>query len=123
MIAFLRRSTETPTEPVAVIFNYTPVVRENYRIGVPGNGYWREILNSDAPEYGGSGKGNLGGVEAVPIPMHGKTHSLTLVLPPLGVLFLKREAPADEAVEEPDEAEMEESGEDLGEEPEDVPFE
>ena len=117
MIAFLRRSTKTPAEPVAVVFNYTPVLRENYRIGVPGRGYWREILNSDAADYGGSGKGNLGGVEAAPVPMHGKTCSLTLCLPPLGVLFLKRERPADEVagVEEPEAA----AEEDL----EDIPFE
>jgi hypothetical protein len=112
-----------------VIFNYTPVPRENYRIGVPGRGYWREILNSDAAEYGGSGKGNMGGVEAVPVPMHGKTHSLTLSLPPLGVLFLKRQKPEEEIEAtdgEPEEAEPDEEAE---EEPreiadsEDIPFE
>jgi 1,4-alpha-glucan branching enzyme len=91
VIAFLRRAKKG--EPVVVIFNFTPVVRENYRIGVPGRGYWKELLNSDAPEYGGSGKGNYGGVEAAPFPMHGRSHSLTLTLPPLGVLFLQREAP------------------------------
>jgi 1,4-alpha-glucan branching enzyme len=89
--AWLRWSKDG--KPVLVVANFTPVPRENYRIGVPGRGYWRELLNSDAPEYGGSGMGNEGGVEAVPIPMHGKTHSLTLTLPPLGVLFLKRDAP------------------------------
>jgi 1,4-alpha-glucan branching enzyme len=117
VIAFLRRSTATPAEPIAVIFNFTPVPRESYRIGVPGRGYWREILNSDATEYGGSGKGNMGGVEAVPIPMHGKTHSLTLSLPPLGVLFLKRErpeeVPEDEVVEEAAGAVEEEDIEDI----------
>jgi 1,4-alpha-glucan branching enzyme len=93
VIAFLRRG-KSKGEPVVVVFNFTPVVRENYRIGVPGRGFWREILNSDAAEYGGSGVGHQGGVDAVPIPMHGRTHSLTLTLPPLGVLFLQREAPA-----------------------------
>jgi 1,4-alpha-glucan branching enzyme len=92
VIAFLRRG-KTPGEPVVAVFNFTPVVRENYRIGVPGRGFWKELLNSDAPEYGGSGVGNSGGVDAVPIPLHGRTHSLTLTLPPLGVLFLQREAP------------------------------
>jgi 1,4-alpha-glucan branching enzyme len=104
VVAFLRRGPSggktPPAEPVAVVFNFTPVPRENYRIGVPGRGYWKELLNSDAPEYGGSGLGNFGGVEAAPIPMHGKSHSLTLTLPPLGVLFLKREAPAEEPAEE-----------------------
>ena len=121
VIAFLRRSTATPAEPIAVVFNYTPVLRENYRIGVPGRGYWREILNSDAADYGGSGQGNMGGVEAVPVPMHGKTHSLTLTLPPLGVLFLKREKPADEALEE--EVEEEPAEADLEEDLEEIPFE
>jgi 1,4-alpha-glucan branching enzyme len=131
VVAFLRRSTETQAEPVAVIFNFTPVPRENYRIGVPGSGYWRELLNSDAPEYGGSGKGNLGGVEAAPIPMHGKSHSLTLSLPPLGVLFLKRDAPPEEPVDESEEVEEElgetEEGEAAGldedEDLEDIPAE
>jgi 1,4-alpha-glucan branching enzyme len=99
VVAFLRRG-KPPAEPVAVVFNFTPVPRENYRIGVPGRGYWKELLNSDAPEYGGSGLGNFGGVEAAPIPMHGKSHSLTLTLPPLGVLFLKREASVEEPAEE-----------------------
>jgi 1,4-alpha-glucan branching enzyme len=94
VIAFLRRG-ETPGEPVVVVFNHTPVVRENYRIGVPAGGFWKELLNSDAVDYGGSGQGNLGGVNAEPIPTHGRTHSLALTLPPLGVLFLQREAPAE----------------------------
>ena len=102
VIAFLRRG-KTPGEPVVAIFNFTPVVRENYRIGVPGRGYWKELLNSDAPEYGGSGTGNYGGVEAAPFPMHSRTHSLTLTLPPLGMLFLQREAPAVPSLVEEDE--------------------
>ncbi|HYM97309.1 MAG TPA: alpha amylase C-terminal domain-containing protein, partial [Candidatus Sulfotelmatobacter sp.] len=68
--------------------------RYNYQIGVPQPGRWRELLNSDAPLYGGSGQGNLGGVEASPISMHGHRHSLTLTLPPLSALFLKPEAPS-----------------------------
>jgi len=108
VIAFLRRG-KAPGEPVVVIFNFTPVVRENYRIGVPGRGYWKELLNSDAPEYGGSGKGNFGGVEAVPFPMHGRSHSLTLTLPPLGVLFLQREAPEVPEVAEVDDEDSEDN--------------
>jgi 1,4-alpha-glucan branching enzyme len=74
---------------VAAVFNFTPVPRQNYQIGVPVGGHWRELLNSDSTIYGGSGQGNLGGVEAAPIGRHGHSHSLTLTLPPLGALFLK----------------------------------
>ncbi len=108
VIAFLRRG-KSKGEPVVVVFNFAPVVRENYRIGVPGRGYWKEILNSDAAEYGGGGIGNYGGVEAAPFPLHGRTHSLTLTLPPLAVLFLQREPPAESPLppedEEPADAE------------------
>ena len=55
-------------------------------------GFWKEILNSDAKHYGGSGHGNLGGVETTPVPSHGRFQSLSLVLPPLGIVFLKSEA-------------------------------
>ena len=74
---------------VLIICNFTPIVRENYRVGVPRGGLWHERLNSDASIYGGSGQGNLGGVEATPLPSHGHFHSLTVRLPPLGVLFLQ----------------------------------
>jgi 1,4-alpha-glucan branching enzyme len=73
---------------VAVVLNYTPVPRFNYRIGVPRGGIWRELLNTDAVEYGGSGHGNLGQVEAAPVPWLGKPYTLTLTLPPLGALIL-----------------------------------
>jgi 1,4-alpha-glucan branching enzyme len=72
-----------------VVCNFTPVPRYNYRVGVPAGGYWKEVLNSDAREYGGSGHGNLGGVEAAPVPYHGRDDSLSLVLPPLSIIFLK----------------------------------
>jgi 1,4-alpha-glucan branching enzyme len=64
------------------------VPRDNFRVGVPRGGQWRERLNSDAQDYGGSGIGNFGMVEAAPLPAHGRNHSLTLRLPPLAVLFL-----------------------------------
>ena len=74
-----------------VALNFTPVVRSQYRIGVPWGGYWREVLNSDAREYGGSGQGNAGGVEAEAVAHHGRSHRLRITLPPLGaVLFLGR---------------------------------
>jgi 1,4-alpha-glucan branching enzyme len=86
VITFLRKSGTG--EMMLVVCNFTPVVRTDYRVGVPCGGYWRERLNSDAIEYGGSGIGNFGGVEAAPLAAHGRFHSLALRLPPLGVLFL-----------------------------------
>ncbi|MGH7255929.1 MAG: alpha amylase C-terminal domain-containing protein, partial [Nitrospirales bacterium] len=67
----------------------TPVPRHGYRVGVPSPGWYREVLNSDAETYGGGNVGNRGGVQAEPIPCHGQLYSLSLTLPPLGVLFLK----------------------------------
>ena len=90
VLSFLRIGGE-PESSVAVVCNFTPVVRHNYRIGVPTGGFWREILNSDAEEHGGSGQGNLGGVQAVEVACHGRPYSLNLTLPPMGVIFLKQE--------------------------------
>ena len=78
------------TRSVVIVFNFTPVPRYNYRIGVPGDGFWEELVNTDAREFGGSGQGNLGGVEAAPVGSHGRPHSLNLTLPPLGALYLRR---------------------------------
>lgn len=78
-------------ERTLVVCNMTPIPRHNYRIGVPGCGFWREALNSDAIEYGGSGVGNMGGRTAEPVPWHGQAMSLSLSLPPLGVLFFEGE--------------------------------
>ncbi|HZR03756.1 MAG TPA: 1,4-alpha-glucan branching protein GlgB [Burkholderiales bacterium] len=88
VISFLRKG-RSPEDVVLVVCNFTPVIRENYRLGVPRPGWWRECLNSDAPLYGGSGQGNYGGVEAVPLPAHGRYQSLNLRLPPLAVLILQ----------------------------------
>ena len=77
-------------ERVLVALNFTPVPRFNYRVGVARPGRWLEILNTDATELGGSGHGNMGGVEAMPIRMHDRAFSLNLTLPPLGAVFLKR---------------------------------
>jgi 1,4-alpha-glucan branching enzyme len=87
-ISLIRSNGETADDVIAV-FNFTPVPRPNYRIGVPGGRAWQEVLNSDARDYGGSGQGNLGLLETTPVPFHGRSHSLNLTLPPLGVLFLK----------------------------------
>ena len=72
------------------ICNFTPVPRHNYRIGVPAGGRWNEVLNSDATLYGGSGQGNMGGLDAVPVAQHGFPQSLNATLPPLGMLAFKR---------------------------------
>ena len=88
VISYLRKSPEG-REQIAVVCNFTPVPRYNYRIGAPRSGFWRELLNTDASEHGGSGHGNMGGVEASPVPCFGRMHSFTLTLPPLGAVFLK----------------------------------
>jgi 1,4-alpha-glucan branching enzyme len=87
-LSFLRKS-EGDHPPVACVFNFTPVPRYNYRIGAPVGGRWVELCNTDAQEYGGSGQGNLGGVDAAPVWYHGHQWSLTLTLPPLGAVFLR----------------------------------
>ena len=87
-ISLLRKS-ESPQDTVLVVCNFTPVPRTDYRVGVPHGGYWREMLNSDAREYAGSGMGNMGGVQAEEIPDHGRPFSLRLTLPPLAALFFK----------------------------------
>jgi 1,4-alpha-glucan branching enzyme len=88
VVSFLRMG-ESPTDPTVVIINFTPVVRRDYRIGLPLAGRWREVLNSDAPEYGGSGLGNLGGVRATPVPRHQQPYSASFTLPPLSLLVMK----------------------------------
>lgn len=91
VISFLRKGA-APDAVVAVVINCTPVPRHNYRVGLPAAGYWRELLNSDAKEFGGSGQGNFGGVETTLVPWNGRPHSATLTLPPLGALYLKLES-------------------------------
>jgi 1,4-alpha-glucan branching enzyme len=88
VIAFLRRGRE-PGDPVLCVGNFTPVPRHGYRVGVPRAGLYRELLNSDAAVYGGSNVGNSGGVEAEPVPWHGQPYSLSLSLPPLGLILFK----------------------------------
>jgi 1,4-alpha-glucan branching enzyme len=84
--AWLRLGGASP--PVAVICNFTPVPRHGYIIGLPMAGQWREILNTDAAAYGGSGMGNLGGVTASRGPSHGLPHSAEILVPPLATLYL-----------------------------------
>jgi len=87
VLSFLRKSRAGT--PLIVVCNFTPLPRHNYIVGAPHGGFWRERLNSDAGIYGGSGIGNLGGVEAAPVSAQGRSHSLALTLPPLAVLFLE----------------------------------
>jgi 1,4-alpha-glucan branching enzyme len=87
IIVLMRRSKSD--QPVVVALNFTPITRYNYQVGVPTGGHWSEVLNSDAVIYGGSGQGNMGGVDAAPIPLHGRKWSVTLTLPPLGAVFLQ----------------------------------
>jgi 1,4-alpha-glucan branching enzyme len=89
VLSFLRKGPSGA--PILFVANFTPVPRHRYRVGVPAAGRWRELLNTDAEIYGGSGQGNYGGVEAEPVTMHGREHSLALVLPPLAAVFLTPE--------------------------------
>jgi 1,4-alpha-glucan branching enzyme len=91
VIAFLRKPRGGGA-PVLVACNFTPLPRQNYVLGVPSGGTWRELLNSDAREYGGAGWGNLGGVAAAPVPAHGRPYSIGVTLPPLATLYMKGEA-------------------------------
>ena len=91
VLSFLRKG-RSEEEKIAVICNFSPVPRDNYRVGVPVKGFWKEILNSDAKQYGGSGRGNFGGATTVPIPLHGRNYSLTIDLPPLAAVFFRLEA-------------------------------
>ena len=88
VVAFVRRARD-PRDFVLVVCNFTPVPRRGYRVGVPAEGFYRELLNTDAAYYGGSNLGNAGGVRAEPRPWTGQPWSVTLTLPPLGVVMLK----------------------------------
>jgi 1,4-alpha-glucan branching enzyme len=93
-LSYLRRNPDTAThaepEELVAVCNFTPVVRANFRVGVPRAGRWRELLNSDA-SYGGSGVGNLGGVSADATPWHGRAHSLRITLPPLAIVVFRND--------------------------------
>ena len=90
IVSFIRRAKD-PDDFMIFIFNFTPVPRYNYRIGVPADGFYREVLNSDSKQYWGSGAGNYGGVRAEPVSQEGRPYSLSLNLPPLGALAFKPE--------------------------------
>lgn len=90
IISFIRYSLDKKSRIIAVC-NMTQVPRYNYRIGVPEDGWWKEILNSDGENYGGSGQGNFGGVEAVPVPYHNEDFSINITLPPLAIVLFTKE--------------------------------
>ena len=92
ILAFIRKG-RTSEDTILAVMNFTPVPRDNYRVGVPTAGYWRELLNSDAGEYGGSGRGNGGGLTSEAVPCHRRENSLSLTIPPLATLYLKNIKP------------------------------
>ncbi|RQO56598.1 1,4-alpha-glucan branching enzyme [Variovorax sp. KBW07] len=88
VFAFLRKAADG-SPPLLVVSNMTPVPRTNYLVGVPLAGHWRELINTDAAEFGGAGWGNFGGVEAAPVRSHGHRQSVCITLPPLSTLILE----------------------------------
>ncbi|NML16067.1 1,4-alpha-glucan branching protein GlgB [Azohydromonas caseinilytica] len=101
LLAFLRRPATRGAKPLLVACNFTPVPRENVLLGVPARGTWRELLNTDAEVYGGSGWGNLGRIESRPLPAHGLLHSIRVVLPPLAVIVLQHESYGQNTIDAP----------------------
>jgi len=89
VVSLIRRARD-PHDFTVIVANFTPVPRSGYRFGVPGWGWYRELLNSDSERYGGSNMGNAGGVHTEAIPAHGFDYSISLTVPPLGFLLLKR---------------------------------
>ena len=88
VLSFLRKGSREEDQ-LLFVCNFTPMPRHNYRVGAPQGGLWKEIINSDATLYGGSGQGNMGGLEASPLAMHGRPWSLSLTAPPLGIVVFK----------------------------------
>ena len=88
MISFIRRAAN-PDDFIVVVCNFTPVVREDYRVGVPVRGFYREILNTDSAYYEGSDAGNLGGLHSDPLGWNNQPFSLNVKLPPLGAVYFK----------------------------------
>jgi 1,4-alpha-glucan branching enzyme len=88
VVAFVRQTVDR-TQKIIAVANLTPSPRTNYRIGVPSDGFYAEILNTDAKWYGGSDVGNAGGVWSSAVDSHGYEHSIELQLPPLGMTWLR----------------------------------
>jgi 1,4-alpha-glucan branching enzyme len=91
VISFVRYAQD-PIDFIVAVFNFTPVPRGDYRIGVPEPGFYAELINSDSAVFGGSNVGNGGGVSSEPVPIHGFDQSLRLMVPPLGCLLLRKGA-------------------------------
>jgi 1,4-alpha-glucan branching enzyme len=89
VLAFMRKGKDE-ARPAVVVSNFTPVPRENYRIGVPQPGFYQEQVNTDAAVYGGGNIGNGGGVHAAEVASHGRPYSLELTIPPLATVILER---------------------------------
>ncbi|WP_083523120.1 1,4-alpha-glucan branching protein GlgB [Pseudoclavibacter albus] len=90
-LAFIRRGSK-PEDDIVMVFNFSNQILSNYRIGVPEAGFWGEVMNSDATEFGGSGVGNLGGVHSSNEGAHGFEHSIEITVPPLGAVWFRRSA-------------------------------
>ncbi len=88
-VSFMR-SARSPDDVVVMVFNFTPVPRTNYRLGVPSPGFYGELVNSDSTLFGGSNLGNGGGVSSEPVGSHGFSQSIRLMVPPLACLLLKK---------------------------------
>jgi 1,4-alpha-glucan branching enzyme len=93
VVSFLRLAGSGSGDVIACVANFSGMPHDDYRIGLPTAGRWREVINTDAKVYGGSGVGNLGGVQAESKPSHGHPASAVLTVPPLGVLWLAPEPP------------------------------
>jgi 1,4-alpha-glucan branching enzyme len=89
VIAFLRRA-EDPADYLLICCNFTPVARQGYEFGVPEEGFYQEILNTDSELFGGSNVGNGGLVSSRPVPRHNRKHSIAVTLPPLAVVVFKK---------------------------------
>jgi len=90
VLAYARFSADR-ARTLACVANLSPVVRHHWRVPLPVGGRWREVLNTDAAEYGGSGIGNLGAVDAVDEPFHGRPFSAAVTIPPLAAVWLAPE--------------------------------
>jgi len=88
VISFVRKGKSTD-DIILVIGNFTPTTRFKYRVGVPRGGFWKELLNSDVKEYGGSGQGNPKILRASKTPTHGRPYSIEVTLPPLAIVYFK----------------------------------
>jgi 1,4-alpha-glucan branching enzyme len=89
VVSLIRRARD-PHDFTVIVTNFTPVPRPGYRFGVPESGWYGELLNSDSERYGGSNMGNGGGAHTEAIPAHGFDHSISVTVPPLGFLLLKK---------------------------------